>query len=335
MSEILNETRESVRRMQEFDTEVLPRQAELGQGLSFRDAVKPAQKLISLYKQLSLTVLDDIPDNLLTPIKGRAQADYSYFQQILDFKLNQDNPTNARNSLVAQITNIYPTTFKDLYHYISYGASKSVDFQRMETDARSAIQSITDHAKDITKELEQSRKEANDVLEEIRSVAAEEGVSQQAVYFKKESKEHGESADKWRKATIWLAVALGVYSISTLFIHKIPLLTPDSNYESVQLVASKFLIFAVLSYMLFLSAKNFLSHKHNAIVNKHRQNALMTFKALVDASGADDGKEVILTHASACIFSPQDTGYVKSSSDAAGSKSIVELLPKAMIKVDG
>ncbi len=75
---------------------------------------------------------------------------------------------------------------------------------------------------------------------------------------------------------------------------------------------SKLLIFAVLAYMLLLCARNFLAHKHNSIVNKHRQNALLTFKALADAASKEDQRDVVLTYAAACIFSPQETGYTKS-----------------------
>jgi len=336
MANELSETRESVQRMQDFDTALLPRKDELGQGLNFTAAVKPSQKLIRLYKQLSLSALDDIPDNLLTPIKNKATADFNFFQQILDFDLTaHENPSTVRDSFVTQIVNTYASTFQTLHPFISYGVSKSTDFQRMETEARAAIQSTTDNAKKITEQLEESREAANAVLEDVRRVAAEQGVSQQAIYFKDESEDHSTSAKTWQSTTIWLAIALGGYAFSTLFLHLIPALEPKDNFQSAQLIASKILIFAVLSYMLLLSSKNFLSHKHNSIVNKHRQNALMTFQALVDASSRDDGKEVILTHASACIFSPQDTGYIKASSDSGGGKSIIELLPKTMAKMDG
>ena len=335
MSEAFDETRKSVQRMQEFNPEALPRQDELGQGLSFSAAVVPANKLIGLYKQLSLSALDDMPDQLLKQIHDRANADFNLFQQIMDFDLNRDNPAAVRDSYVQAIIKTYPATFTTLHPLISYGVSKSVDFQRMETEARAKIQSITDHANDITKQLEKNREQANAVLKDVRRAAAEQGVSQQAIYFKDEAKDHNDAANSWRTATIWMAIALGLYSVFTLFLHKIPFFVPADSFQSFQLVASKVLIFAVLSYMLFLTAKNFLSHKHNAIVNKHRQNALMTFEALVEASGTDDGKEVILTHASACIFAPQDTGYVKPGADSGSAKSIVELLPKAMIKVNG
>ena len=73
-----------------------------------------------------------------------------------------------------------------------------------------------------------------------------------------------------------------------------------------------------------------MSHKHNAVVNRHRHKALKTFKALADAASNDKQRDVILTHASQCMFFPQDTGYTKTgaTSSAFGPKSIAELILK-------
>ena len=87
--------------------------------------------------------------------------------------------------------------------------------------------------------------------------------------------------------------------------------------------------------MLILSAKNFLSHQHNAIVNKHRQNALMTFNALVTAGISKESKDIVLMHAAACIFAPQETGYAKSEGGASASKTLVEMMPKTLKSGDG
>ena len=104
----------------------------------------------------------------------------------------------------------------------------------------------------------------------------------------------------------------------------------DIRHE-IQLIVGKVLLFAVLSSGAFLSARNFLSHTHNAIVNKHRQNALVTFKALVDASEDEANRDVILTHASACIFSPQNTGYTKSDGQLSTiDPTVVGLISKIM-----
>ncbi|PUB74704.1 MAG: hypothetical protein DBP03_08245 [gamma proteobacterium symbiont of Ctena orbiculata] len=329
---ILEEAKESLERMQNFDCESLSRDKDLGQHFNFIDAVSPSKKLVRLYGQISSTVLEDFPDNITTQIKQQVDADYNRFQQILDFDPKQESATQTRDNIINQISTAYDTAFQKLYPYISYGVSKSVDFQRLETEARSTIQSINDHAKKLTEQLEENQTQADQVLTDIRKVAAEQGVSQQAIYFKEESEKHEEQADIWRVRTIWLSVGLGCFAFLSIFLHKAPWLKPEDAFQNFQLITSKILIFAVIAYMLFLSAKNFLSHKHNSIINKHRQNALMTYSALADAASSEESKDIVLNHAASCIFSPQETGYIKNES-AGSNKSIVELLPKTTMKL--
>src|SRR3989304_378295 len=324
----IEETRESLKRIQEFDSKTISRENDLGTKLYFADAIKPANKLIQLYKQLSLTVLEDLPDNLLDGIKRQADADFNKFQQALNFdpaNVQNQNPATARDAIINNITSAYPPAFNVLWNYIAYGVSKSVDFQRMENEARSMIQSVKDKTEEITQELQNNQIQSGQILNDMRKAAAEQGVSQQAIYFKEEEKEHEKLSNQWKGMTLKMAIGLGIYAIISLFVHKIPWLSPHNTYESVQLVSSKILIFGVISYIMFLAAKNFLSHKHNAIVNKHRQNALMTFKVLIDAGISQESKDIVLTHASACIFSPQETGYIKvGGSIGSENKSIIE-----------
>ena len=128
---------------------------------------------------------------------------------------------------------------------------------------------------------------------------------------------------------------MGGYAVLAIVLHKIPWLTPTDAFQSAQLIAGKVLVFAVIAYMLVLFARNFLSHQHNAIVNKHRQNALMTFTALVDAAKEEDHSDIVLLHAAQCIFSPQETGYAKQAGSRPGvTAPIFELLRKATGKTD-
>ncbi len=328
---ILEEAKESLERMQQFDCESLSRDKDLGQHFNFLEAVEPSKKLVRLYGQISSTVLDDFPEPIVTQIKQQADADFNRFQQILDFDPKQQNAAQTRDNIINQIASAYDAAFQKLYPFISYGVSKSVDFQRLETEARSTIQAINDQAEKLTQQLEENQAQAEQVLADIRKVAAEQGVSQQAIYFKEESEKHEELADTWRVRTIWLSVALGSFAFLSIFLHKVPWLKPEDAFQNVQLITSKVLVFAVIAYMLFLSARNFLSHKHNSIVNKHRQNALMTYSALADAASSEEAKDIVLNHAASCIFSPQETGYIKNES-AGSNKSIVEMLPKTTMK---
>ncbi len=335
MSQLV-ETQQSLERMQQFDVASLAREEDLGRTFDFSGIVSPATKLVRLYNQLGVSALEDFPDSALTKIKQIADADFNRFEQVLEFDpatVQNQNPTQPRDQIIQQVTKAYEQSFNALFPYISYGASKSVDFQRMENEARAMLQGVKDEATEITGQLTEHQEQAQNVLADVRKLAAEQGVSQQAIYFKDESEYHSDLADTWRKRTIRLAWALGIYAFFSVFLHKVPWLKPDDAIQSIQLVTSKVLIFGVIGYMLILSAKNFLSHKHNSIVNKHRQNALMTYTALTDSATTEEVKDVVLSHASSCIFSPQDTGYIKSESQN-NNRSIVELLPKTTMKVD-
>ncbi len=334
MSE-LEESRTSLQRMQAFNPEDLAREDDLGRQLNFRDAVGPAQKLIDLYLQLSLETLTELPVKQLTDIKNIADADFNRFNDVLKFEIAGDNATGRRDTLLEQISSSYQGTFNTLHPMISYGMTRAVDFQRMENEARATIQSIEDQASEVTKALEESRKQATSILEEIRKVAAEQGVSQQASYFKEEAEKHEGLADTWRKRTIYVAIGLGAYAVLALFLHKIPFMTPTDVYQSIQLVTGKILVFAVIGYMVILSARNFLSHEHNTIINKHRQNALMTYKALVDAAQDEEVSDIVLLHAAQCIFSPQETGYAKQEGARGGPMPVLELLRRSGLKADG
>jgi len=57
----------------------------------------------------------------------------------------------------------------------------------------------------------------------------------------------------------------------------------------------------------------------------------MTFNAIADATTSDESKNIVINHAASCIFSPQETGYIKNEQNSG--KSIVEFLPKTSMKL--
>ena len=308
MSELTENAKSSLSRMQDFDVESLPREGELGTSLNFREVIPHAVKLIELYKRLSREAMDDIPDSFANQIKSQADADFNKLQEILQFDTTMvENPNAIRQQLIQQIESAYSPAFSTLHQFISYGSSVTIDVQRMENEARAMIQSVQDQTESITKELSDTRDRAQEILEDVRRVAAEQGVSQQAIHFKQESESHAEQSERWKKNTIILAWGLGIYAFLSLFSHKLPWIGPETTIQTIQFVASKILVFVVISYMLFLSARNFMSHKHNAIVNKHRQNALATFQALSRSSAFRKVKSFSTENLSNCPLFRSET----------------------------
>lgn len=243
----------SLKRIQKFDVKQLPRVDDLGKSFNFTDVVEPAQNIVDLFNRLSLSALEDFPDPNLNTIKQQADSIYNIFESILEFNADQQDPGAARSGLISQVTNAYPGVFANLHPFISYSLHRSADFQRLDSDARAILQSIKDEAGSISEGLSQYEADAKNALEEIRRVAAEEGVTKQAVHFSKEYEHHTDEASKWQDRVKWWSIGLAVYAFLSLFLHKLPWLSPENTYDAVQLSISKFLFFSVIAYMLFLS----------------------------------------------------------------------------------
>lgn len=322
------ETATALERMQTFDPSTLVRERDLGAELNFAPAVAPARQLVELYQRLSVSALQDFPQQQLEHLKNQAQSDFAILNSILEFKASQNNPHNVRQGLIERVKSAYQPTFTTLHPLVAYSLHRSADFQQLDRDARAALQNIRDQADKIVEELESTSENAKTVLDEARKVAAEAGVSQQATHFRKAAEDHESLAVTWETRTINFAIALGIFAFLSFFLHKIPWIAPENTYDTVQLAVSKILVFATLSYMLYLAARNFLSHKHNAIVNRHRQDALLTYRALVEAAGVAANRDVVLTYAAACIFGPQSTGYTGDCAQNGAPRSVVELLTK-------
>src|SRR3989442_860857 len=307
--QLRQETLASLMRAQDFNPATLVRQDEFGKALNFADAVAPAQRLVDLYKRLTATALEDFPAEQLNVVKNAANRDFALFAQILNLDPKQGISPPTRNAMVTAIEQAYQPTFRELYPLIAFSLHRAADFQQLDRDARAELQAIRDRGDEFSKDAEAIKKEAQAALTTAKKAAAEHGVTQQAIYFRDAANEHAAEATKEQRRTIGWAAALTLYSLGSLFVHKIPWLAPQTTYEAVQLGISKVLIFTVLSYMLYLSARNLLAHRHNAIINKHRQNALMTYEAIAAAAKDSPNRDVILNHASAGIFAPQPTGY--------------------------
>ena len=325
--------RQLVFRLQQFNVSQLPRKDQLGEVFYFEEAVEPAQRLVDLFSQLSLDTLADLGKKQLEEVTKFAESCLYLFLQILQFDVKQANAQNLHLQFIQQIRATYQEAFTVLHPLIGYSLHKTADFEQLESEAKTILKSIKDNASNVssfTDEMNDLKSKADNTLKEIRATAAEVGVTQQAIYFKTEADKNQDEANTWRSLTYKLAWGLGGYAVISLFVHKLPLLGIENTSDAVQLAISKVLIFTVISYMLYLSTKNFLSHKHNAVVNRHRQNALQTYTTLVEASGDSQTRDAVLLHAAACIYSPQPTGYSAGSGDSQGATSVIELMSKPL-----
>lgn len=324
------ETGESLTRVQSFDLQSVVRERELGVTFALKEIVAPAKKVQELFDLIAPSHINFFPEQQKRVIKDQADAFYNFLEQCAQFQIEgaQPSPTEAKTALVTKAEGLYQQYFNTLFPLISFATARTQDFSRLEQEARAASQHVKDEVDRLVSELEGQKEAADEILTEVRAVAAEQGVSQQAVHFRNESEEHVSEAATWKVWTQWAIGILVAYGILSIFLHKIPFLAPATTYDAVQLAVSKLLIFVVLGYGLTLCAKNYLAHRHNAVVNKHRQNALATYTTIADAANDASGRDIVLSHAADCIFSPQDTGYHDASKRSADAPPTLQLMPR-------
>lgn len=318
-----------IKELQEWDVASLAREEELGRQFAFNAAVSPAKRLRTLFQQIPIAHLTELPGPQLQPLAQQANAILNRFRDLIEFDPTKiENPAAQRTFLVTQLEEIYDGVFASVWHQIAYLSSRERDFGAMEVEARSVVETVRREAATLKQSLEAQNADAAQILQEIRQVAAEQGVSQHAIHFKNEADHHKAQSDIWFARTLAAGGVLLAYAVASLFIHNIPGAYPDGPNGAIQLAISKVLIFGIIAYVLFLVARNYMSHRHNEVVNRHRQNALATFTALAEATSDAASADIVLGHAAACIFSPQETGLTKQDMSGSDGVPALQIMPR-------
>ncbi len=119
------------------------------------------------------------------------------------------------------------------------------------------------------------------------------------------------------------ATALAAVGSATLIIRWFPELQWGQAF---QLAIAKIIVFSILYFATIMGARNYRAEKHNEITNKHRENALKTFRAFTEATSDDQTKNAVLLRSTETIFSPASTGYIPHEGDHPGHPQILEII---------
>ncbi len=335
----VDEVLDDLKRVQSFSASDLVQEDRLGRDAAFREAIMPAERLIGLFQKIPLDAIQEFPQTQRKQIQDSAKAVYNLFDEIGNFSVDEGNIAQRKSQLVQQLEQSYQGYFDKLFPLVSFAVARTVDFNRLTEEGRTAVQSIRDESKKLVDEIKETSDNARGVLQEVREAAAEQGVTQQAKYFETEANTHQELSGTWLTASIFMASIVVLYAVLSLFFPKFEFLAASTTSEAIQLTVSKILIFFVLVFLLFQCAKNYFAHQHNVVINRHRQNALMTYTTLAEAGSSIEARDTVLQHAAAAIYAPNDTGYAKNEERGYGGNPLIGVMPRpgvgAASQVDG
>ncbi len=313
-----------------IDAQSLARTDELSRDINFSEAVPHFEDILEIVKQLNDRDISRLGHTQLTQIVTACNQLKSLVTQVKDFTLNQNTPADVCTNLITSIKNSYDTIMEPLTLPLAFTATQATDYAKIEREAKGYHATMQEEASKFKDMIESYQKDAEKALNAVKEQAAEAGVSTNAQIFLTDSANHSKIARKWLYATIvssFITFVAAIVFVVLSFIY-----TPSTTASAIQYVVSKVILLSTLSFAIYWCAQNYKSHKHNETSNKHRANALMTFRAFVE--GADDSriKDAVLMHAAQAAFSNRQTGYDGHGDDTPKINPVVEILGKTLEK---
>lgn len=246
------------------------------------------------------------------------------YESIKKFNLKASEPLSRRNSLSDEF-------LSDLDQFYTSLINVRLNLQLFEEDsllhkANSIIFSLEEEKNKALENVANTQAEISKILEAAKNAAGSIAVKRYATVFENESKYHG------KQSNIWLGVTILILSLTAFIgIKLIDWLefVPDNSFANIQFTITKVIILIVFFYAISICTKNFRAHKHNSILNKHRQNSLQTFEAFIAASNDEQTKNAVLLQTTQTIFSNQQTGYSTGENDGEMPSKIIEIIKTA------
>jgi hypothetical protein len=284
---------------------------------------RQVQAMVAEIRQVPIEL---VPETTLQNIIRAVKEASERFAAVKSFSpADQGNPREHRDLLLKRLRESHEALFNALALSIAYLRTSPGLLLLIESKAADASRSIAEHAKTVEGRLADTQREAESILESLRRAAGAVGVSQHAIHFLHQATEHKRAATAWLAATLASAV-LGLGGAVMLLYFA---LTGHADYTTasgVQLAIAKLLAFSLLYFIAIVCAKNYGAHRHNYVVNKHRQNALSTFEAFAKATTDEGTRNAVLLRSTEAIFSPLATGYGHSDAEGPPTPQILEII---------
>lgn len=324
----IEEARALLASLAEIKAPTLARTDDLSRDINFSEAVPFFEEMLDIVKQLQQRDISRLALPQLNQIVSSCNQLSKLIQQVNQFNLNQNTPKDICMGIIDTIKNAYDSIMEPLTIPLSYTATQATDYSKIEREAKGYHATMKEEAESFRKILETYKTEAEKALHAVKEQAAEAGVSTNAQIFLQDSTNHSYIAEKWLIATIVTASATLLVAIS--FVVLSFKYTPATTPVAIQYVVSKIILLSTLSFCIYWCTKNYKSSKHNETLNKHRANALMTFKAFVEGSDNQAIKDAILLQTSQAAFSNRPTGYENQEKETQTINPVVEILGKSL-----
>ncbi|MCC6977001.1 MAG: hypothetical protein IT343_01675 [Candidatus Melainabacteria bacterium] len=288
--------------------------------------------------------LSAVPEEVLSSAKKAVEETNRLFSVILEMSPPSSETKTKQNisHVLAQWRGELANAITDLYKFSLTDSTirdAAVEIKTLAEGLEKAIANATTaadtaraSAKDADAVTEQLVKTMQNYIDRVKGTLESLGAAEYMKRFEIEAQEHKDSAQNWLMAVFafgWWILVAAIYFLWTDS-HSVPALLKHGIPGAITSTSARLFLMSVLSVGLFLSVKNYSACKHNYVVNKHRINALGTFKFFRDGAQDDETKKAVLIQSMQAIFAPQSTGYLKTANEPQQNTHIIELIQSTL-----
>ena len=321
-SEVRKSIRETIQKIVAIKGEDLARTEEFGKELSFESGAKLFDIIIDFFGRFTHVDFSFLPKSKMTEVQQACSDIYIVFEVIQNVSLlRESNPIVERDKILKHLEDTFGRHINLLTSILAASPQETLSIQTKMQDADRILQDMKKVKTQIEEEVLGIRSTMDATLSEVQKMAAIAGVSAHAVHFDEEAKRYEESSRKWLRRTVSIA---GLALLLTLGIVWHSICFDFSIGQSIRMAIAKITVLAVIYSCMIWSGKIYRSERHNWIVNRHRCNALLTFKTFASATSDKVTKNAVLLQATESIFGHQPSGFSEKSQDS-GTPKILEV----------
>ena len=181
--------------------------------------------------------------------------------------------------------------------------------QRRAKEAKQALAQevrVVDQAEQYRAQMKQRLDESNRILDAQRAAAADTGVERHAETFQTAADRHKSSAWWWLGLTI--SAGLGTVGAVLGVVYGLDVQGSISDASVLQLVLAKTVVLAIGLYFTFTAGRIYRANAHLAVIYRHREDSLRTYRAIAEGASDPDTKSKVLLEAAHAIFGQVPTG---------------------------
>lgn len=247
---------------------------------------------------------------------------HNYVKEIREFSLTSGgNPADEKDARASRLQAGLDSLKDHVIPFIGYLSWSSTSWENYQQELGEVVRNTKETAQQLTRELEEERGQAEQILAVIRAAAAEQGVSQESMTFREAADRYAASARRW----LWAAIGAAVITVITGFIIALVwgLDGQISDAGTLQNVLARAAALAVLVYGTVTAVRLYRSNAHLTVVNRHRDDALRIFQSFVEGTESTDTKDQVLLAAARAAFGQVPTGLVADKGDSASALEVL------------